>query len=118
MDIGLSISQRGEVPVLAIAGEVDLATVPRLRDQLVRLAGDHPGVPVVADLGGVTFIDSTGLGVLVGAQRRIRGHGGELHLVVSSPRLAEVLALTRLDAVFPIHATLSSAVASIRGDVT
>ena len=118
MDLGLSISSSGEVPVLAIAGEVDLATVPRLRDQLVRLAGEHPGVPVVADLDAVTFIDSTGLGVLVGAQRRIRGRGGELHLVVSSPHLLDVLSMTRLDAVFPIHATLSSAVASIRGDVT
>ena len=116
MDLGLSVSQRGEVPVLSIVGEVDLATVPRLRDQLVRVAADHPGVPVVADLDGVTFMDSTGLGVLVGSQRRIRGGGGELHLVVSSPRLVDLLALTRLDAVFPIHATLSAAMATIRGE--
>jgi anti-sigma B factor antagonist len=116
MDPGLSISQHGPVPVLALAGEVDLATVPRLRDQLARFVSDHPGRPVVADLDAVSFIDSTGLGVLVGGRRRARSHGGELHLVVSNPRLVELFKITGLDAVFPIHATLSTALEVLRRD--
>jgi anti-sigma B factor antagonist len=112
MDLGLSISQRGEVPVLAITGEVDLATVPRLRDQLVRIASDHPGVPVVADLDGVTFIDSTGLGVLVGAQRRIGGAASYPRRVQPAPGRGAVDDTPRRGVPDPCHAV--GAVASIR----
>jgi anti-sigma B factor antagonist len=114
MDLTLSTVEHGLVPVLEVGGELDLATVPRLRDALVRFLGEHAGQPVVVDLGGVLFIDSTGLGVLVGAQRRARAHAGEILLVVPE-RLTELFTVTRLDAVFPIHATLSQALGEVRG---
>src|SRR3954451_23506660 len=107
MDLTLSTTDHDGIAVLSVAGEIDLATVPKLRDQLIELTADHPGQAVVVDLGGVSFLDSTGLGVLVGGQRRARGHDGELHLVVSSSRLVDIFVLTRLDAVFAIHGTLS-----------
>jgi anti-sigma B factor antagonist len=115
MDLALLTSEHDGVAVLSVSGEVDLATAPRLRATLVDLTGRRPGEPLVVDLGGVEFLDSTGLGVLVGGQRRARTHGGEVHLVVSTDRLVELFRLTRLDAVFPIHATLSSALGVIRG---
>ncbi len=114
MDLALITSEHEGVAVLSLAGEVDLATVPRLRDRLVQVTGDHPGQAVVVDLGGVLFLDSTGLGVLVGGQRRARTHGGELHLVITAERFVELFRLTRLDVVFPIHATLSDALGVIR----
>jgi anti-sigma B factor antagonist len=110
----LATDERDGIVVLSVGGEVDLASVPRLRDRLVRLTTEHPGRPAIVDLDGVTFVDSAGLGVLVGGQRRARAHGGELHLVISQPRLLDVFTSTHLDAVFPIHATLSEALGVIR----
>ena len=102
MDLGLSISQHGAVPVLAIAGEVDLATVPRLRDQLVRFVSDHPGLPVVADLDGGELHRLHGSGC---ARRGpAPRHGATAVSCTSScsnPRLVELFKITGLDAVFP-----------------
>lgn len=99
----------GGLVVVAIAGELDLATVPRLRDRLVRVISDHPGVTVVIDLDGLSVIDDAGLGVLVGALRRARVHGGDIALVCSSSELLELFALTRLDRAFVIHRDLAAA---------
>ena len=101
--------EHGGVAVLAVAGELDLATAPRLREQLTRLVGDSPGRVVVVDLSGVTFCDSIGLGVLVGAQRRARAHGGVIRLVVPDGRLADGLTQAGLDAVLPRHGAVADA---------
>jgi len=78
---GLTIGvRRGAGHVLVtVAGEVDLATVPRLREQLFALAAG--GRPLIADLDRVSFIDAAGLGVLAGAAGRAAAHGGRLHVV-------------------------------------
>jgi anti-sigma B factor antagonist len=99
----------GGLVVVAIAGELDLATMPRLRDRLVRVISEHPGMMVVIDLDGLSAIDDAGLGVLVGALRRARVHGGDIELVCSSAELLELFALTRLDRAFVIHPDLAAA---------
>jgi anti-sigma B factor antagonist len=109
MDIVLRQLNDGDVPVLSVAGEVDLATAPQMRDALVRLAADHPGANVVIDLDGVTLLDSVGLGLLIGGLRRMRGTGGDVALVCTTPRLIELLALCRLDRVFEIHPSVAAA---------
>jgi anti-sigma B factor antagonist len=95
--------------VVAMAGELDLATVPRLRDRLVRVISEHPGEMVVLDLDGLSAVDDTGLGVLVGALRRARVHGGDVSLVCTSAELLEVFALTRLDRAFVIYPDVGAA---------
>lgn len=75
--------------MLTLSGEVDLATVPVLRNALVRLVGDAPGVTVAVDLDGVTVLDDTGLGLLLGAAGRAREHGGDLVVVCTTSRLLE-----------------------------
>jgi anti-sigma B factor antagonist len=67
---------------------------------------------VVVDLLGVTFLDSTALGVLVGALKRCREAGGELPLVITEPRLLKVFEITGLTGVFPIYSTVEDAVGS------
>ena len=95
VDLGLEVEERGEVSVLAVSGEVDVATVPRLREQLHALVAS--GTPrIVVDLDAVDFLDSTGLGVLVGALKRVRNNGGELALVCTSPRIRKVFEVTGL----------------------
>ena len=69
------------------------------------------GQPVVVDLDGVDVLDSTGLGILVGARRRARQAGGDLVLVCGEGRLTDLLAATDLDKVFTVHRSVSDALA-------
>ncbi len=109
MDLGLDVTERDQWAVLAVNGEVDVATAPRLRERLIQLVnqGRHH---VVVDLSGVDFLDSTGLGVLVGALKRVRTHDGELALVCSEPRVLKVFEITGLTKVFTMHPTVDEAV--------
>jgi anti-sigma B factor antagonist len=66
-------------------------------------------VDLVVDLRDVGFIDSTGLGVLVGALRDVRRHGGRLQLVVRDPRLVRLLRISSLDQLFDVHDDLATA---------
>ncbi len=68
---------------------------------------------LVVDLSGVTFIDSTALGVLIGGVRRVRDAGGAMTLVVTSRAVERVLSITGLDRVFTIHATRAAALESL-----
>jgi anti-sigma B factor antagonist len=108
VDLGLKVEERGDVAVLAVSGEVDVATVPRLREQLHALVAS--GTPrIVVDLDAVDFLDSTGLGVLVGALKRVRNNGGELALVCTSPRIRKVFEVTGLTKVFSLYDTVDAA---------
>ncbi len=98
----------GGLIVVAIAGALDMATMPRLHDRLVRVISEHPGETVVLDLDGLSAIDDAGLGVLVGALRRARVHGGDVALVCTSAELLELFALTRLDRAFAIHPDITA----------
>jgi anti-sigma B factor antagonist len=88
---------------VSLSGEIDLASVPVLRDALVRAIAARPGDEVVVDLDGVTVVDDTGLGVLLGAAGRAREAGGDLVLVVNAPRLRHRLESTGLDRAIEIR---------------
>ena len=111
MELGLDVTQRDRWTVLAVTGEIDVATAPHLREQLVQLVaqGHHH---LVVDLEGVDFLDSTGLGVLVGALKRVRLQEGELTLVCTQPRIVKVFDITGLSKVFTLHESVDSAVAA------
>jgi anti-sigma B factor antagonist len=98
------------ITVIRVIGEIDLHSVPVLRDELFAAAG-HGRPRLVVDLSGVDFMDCTGLGVLVAGLRRARERGGGLWLVISSSVtvVRKVLRITRLDAVLPIHRTVAEA---------
>jgi anti-sigma B factor antagonist len=109
MDLVLDVSERDHLAVLALRGEVDVSTAPKLRQQLVELATE--GRPwVVVDLSEVAFLDSTGLGVLVSGLRRFRLLGGDLILAAAQPRILRVLEITRLDRAFDLFASVDAAV--------
>lgn len=108
MDLGIDVTDRGDWAVLAVTGEIDVATAPQLREALVGLVGDERS-RIVVDLSGVDFLDSTGLGVLVGALKRARSHDGELALACAQPRVLRVFEITGLTQVFAIHETLDAA---------
>lgn len=109
MDLGLDVSERNGFAVLAVSGEVDVATVPRLREQLHSLVAQGSN-RIVVDLEGVEFLDSTGLGVLVGALKRVRAHDGELRVVCPQSRVRKVFEVTGLTKVFSLHDSVDDAV--------
>jgi anti-sigma B factor antagonist len=104
----VSVAQVDGVPVVSVSGEVDVATAPILRDRLQELSAGGAST-VVIDLQEMTFLDSTGLGVLVGALKRCREGGGELRLVAAQPRILKLLDITGLMGVFPLHETVAAA---------
>ena len=81
---------------LELAGELDLATAPKLEDELRRVEGDGPSV-IVLDLRPLAFMDSSGLRALLAADGRAREAGRRLVLVRGDERVQRVLKITRLD---------------------
>lgn len=112
MQVTVTTSQQDGVFILALGGDIDVATAVTVRDALDRViaAGHHY---IVLDLDEVPFLDSTGLGVMVGRLKAVRDLGGDMHLVCTSPRIARVLSITSLDEVFSIHGTIQEAVAAL-----
>ena len=110
MDLGLDVVERNGHAVLAVHGEVDVYTAPQFREQLIQLV-DQGHRRIVVDLEGVEFLDSTGLGVLVGGLKRVRSHDGDLALVCTQRRILKVLEITGLTKVFSIHDSVDAAVA-------
>ena len=99
-------SARGAV-IAAVTGDIDISTVPQLRERLFELVDN--GATLIVDLNRVTFIDSAGLGALVGAARRAAAHGGSLHAVCSRPQIRKLLWLTGVDRRIPLAATVDGA---------
>jgi anti-sigma B factor antagonist len=91
----------GSVATLYLTGEIDLATAPDVA-HCFHLLVDDGQVRVVVDLSAVEFIDSTGLGALVGGLKRLREHDGDLALKDPKPMVVKLLGLTGLDKVFTI----------------
>ena len=91
-----------------LGGEIDVYTAPLVREKLDEQI--HAGrTDLVVDLSDVTFLDSTGLGVLVGRLKLARTRGGSLRLVGTADRVLKVFSITGLDKVFEIHDTLDAA---------
>lgn len=105
---GVQVQERDGCVVLAVSGEVDLGTAPRLREHLVALVTDGH-LRVVVDLTAVEFLDSTGLGALVAGFKRLRAHEGEMRLVCAPGRIRKVFELTRLDRVLPMFESVEDA---------
>jgi len=99
----------GDCAVLRVAGEVDLYTAPALRARIRELAAGG-AVHLIADLGQVDFLDSTGLGVLVGGLKRLREDGGSLALVITTPRILRVFQITGLTKAFAVRSSVTDAV--------
>ncbi len=111
MDLTLSTREAGGTTVVAVGGEIDVYTAPRLRDKFTELvaAGSYD---IIVDMQDVEFLDSTGLGVLVGGLKKVRAHDGSLDLVCTQDRLLKIFRITGLAKVFVIHESAEAALAS------
>src|SRR3954447_25678505 len=97
----MAVTESGEAAVVSIAGELDLATAPRLRDELIALVGRDVRT-VTVEMSGLEFVDSTGLAVLISGLKRLRECGGDLTLQSPSSKTMKVLEITGLTRVFVI----------------
>jgi len=111
VDLDIATSLSGSHTVVHVGGEIDVYTAPALRERLDQEIdrGQHD---LVVDLSEVTFMDSTGLGVLVGRLKLIRGPQGAMRLVCAHDRVLKVFTITGLDKVFEIYPTVDEALAA------
>ena len=114
MSLQVSVERVDGVTQCVIVGEVDMATTPQLRDELIGLidAGDQR---LVLDVSGVPFLDSTGLGVLMEVHRRLRDNSGAVALVGARPALVRLLTITNLSRALPVYRTIEDAAAAVGG---
>ena len=110
MELSLATRTVSDHVVLEVGGEIDVYTAPKLRERLMEIIGDGQ-LHVVVDLSRVDFLDSTGLGVLVGAHRRLRARDGALELVCPHERLVKVFRIAGLENVLDIHPSVEEATA-------
>ena len=111
MDLDIGTSVVDGRTVVQVVGEIDVYTAPQLRERLDAEI-DAGRYDLVVDLSGVTFMDSTGLGVLVGRLKQIRLNDGSMRLVCAHYRVLKVFVITGLYKVFAIYPTVGEAVAA------
>jgi len=115
MDLKISTRVVGSVTIMEVSGEIELSNAAQLREALMRACHDEqPGL--VVDMSGVAFIDSTGIGVLVGALKRARECNGAFVLACSQRRVWRVFEITGLLSVFAMSATVEDALRQASAD--
>jgi anti-sigma B factor antagonist len=101
-DLNIEVTRGDAVTTVSVGGELDLASVGQLRSALTDLIG-RGEVRLAVDLGGVTFCDSTALGVFVGAHRRVTAAGGGIEFREPPPTLRNLLVVSGLDQILTVR---------------
>jgi anti-sigma B factor antagonist len=110
VDLDVETGSVGDASLLTLRGEIDVYTAPRLRQAIIDLV-DAGATNIVVDMEKVEFLDSTGLGVLVGGLKRVRLKDGTLQIVTSQDKLLKIFDITGLNKVFSIHPSVEAATA-------
>jgi anti-sigma B factor antagonist len=109
MDLDVETVQRDDASILALRGEIDVYTAPRLRQAIWDLI-EGGSRRIVVDLANVDFLDSTGLGVLVEGLRRAKSREGDLSVVATQEKILKIFDITGLNRAFSIHGSVEEAV--------
>lgn len=102
--------------IIAVAGEIDLYTAPDLKQLLTQVIEDG-ATGVVMDLSETTFLDSTGLGVLIGGLKRLRSRDGALAVVNVDDSISRTFEITGLDQIFTIRTSRDEALAALDAEL-
>lgn len=105
MDLDVKVDKQDRATVLTLRGEIDVYTAPRLRQAIVDLVEEGER-HLIVDMDNVDFLDSTGLGVLVGGLKRVKTNEGSLSIVITQDKILKIFEITGLDKVFPIKTSL------------
>jgi anti-sigma B factor antagonist len=102
VELKVTTQSQGDHAIMSVAGEIDLYTAPRLHTELMSALAQDAPLRLVVDMTGVEFCDSTGMNVLLAAQRRAREAGGDVQLASPRPAIRKVLQVTGLESVFTV----------------
>jgi anti-sigma B factor antagonist len=103
VDIKVNVREaQGDTYVVDLNGEIDVYTSPKVKDAVGDLI-DKGHYNLVINLEKVRYIDSTGLGVLIGGLKRVREHGGTVNLVCTNPQIKKIFDITGLVKIFGIY---------------
>ena len=108
MELDIQSETEDGICLVTLEGEVDVYTAPRLKEALIEQI-ESGCVNVLVNMEGVGFIDSSGLGVLVGGLRRAKERSGTIRLVCTRENILKIFRITGLDKVFPIFSTTEEA---------
>lgn len=110
MDLKWKVKPWGEATLVELEGEIDLHSAPPLKAALLEIAS-APSVCVALDLNGVSFLDSTGIGALVGALKKTREGGGQIAFFGAKPRVKRVFEIAGLWNALPFYESRDAALA-------
>jgi anti-anti-sigma factor len=100
-----NIRNQGDAILAVLNGEIDLHTSPDLRGQLLRMLENQKPKKVILNLGGVPYMDSSAIAVLVELLQRVRKGGGNIYLTNLQPRVKGLLEIARLETIFVVAAS-------------
>jgi anti-sigma B factor antagonist len=109
MDAPTGSQRVGSKLLITMEGDLDIYTGPSLRQEAIGAMTSEGCYDVLVNLEGVDFLDSAGLGILVGLLKRARVHGGNLSLICPRPGVLRILEVTRLASVFAIYGSRAEA---------
>jgi anti-sigma B factor antagonist len=115
VDIKVNVRQlngKHDVSIVDLNGEIDVYTSPKVKDTIGELI-DQGHYALVINLENVRYIDSTGLGVLIGGLKRVREHSGTVHLVCTNPQIKKIFDITGLAKIFGIYDSEETACANL-----
>lgn len=101
----------GEAAVVTLPVEIDLANADQVREDLLSVL-NRGATTLVVDMGGTTFCDSAGVNALIRALKRATANGAEMRLVVATPGVQRVLAITGVDHLLAIHPSVAASLAT------
>lgn len=102
MNLSIDVKETDILLEITLNGEIDAYTAPSLRDTIFPLS-EKNGMKMVIDLSGVSYMDSTGLGVFVGAFKNVKAHDGQFKIVGLSGRLKRLFDITGLADIIDIN---------------
>jgi anti-sigma B factor antagonist len=112
MDFAIGHHLEGEIAVVEVSGWIEISTAPELRDTLIALI-DEGRLHLVIDLSATVFLDSTGLGVLVGLLHRLRSRDGSLAIAGARDRVYRTFQVSKLTQVLTLTDTVEDAIVAI-----
>lgn len=109
MDLVINVRRDTAVPIIDLAGELDAYTSARFRETMIELI-EAGAASLIISMMKVEYIDSSGLGALVGGLKRSSEHGGKIVIVCDNPQIRKVFEITGLEKVFPLFEAEDDAV--------